>query len=291
MTADDAGHGMTACDVAVVILTFNEEANIAQVLDSVSGWAREIFVLDSHSTDRTLEIAARYPGVVEQRQFTNFGEQRSHALAVFPIQAEWVLFVDADEWLPDDLKQEIANVVRSEPVDDGFYLNRRFIWMGAWIRRGYYPSWILRLFRKGKGRCEARDVNERILVDGSVGHLRHDLIHEDRKNIGAWIARHSAYAAGEAREQLTRETAGKREGGVRFRGAQAERKRWLRHHVWDRLPPLVRPVLYFGYRYVVRGGFLDGREAFTYHFLQALWFPMLIDIRYLELKRRARPPE
>ena len=111
-----------------------------------------------------------------------------------PIETEWVFFLDADEWLPDDLKREIAEVVARNPEENGFYIKWRLIWMGKWIRRGYYPTWILRLFRHGQAHCEDRAVNEHIIVDGKTGQLRHDFMHEDRKGISDWIAKHNGYA-------------------------------------------------------------------------------------------------
>jgi glycosyltransferase involved in cell wall biosynthesis len=272
-------------DVAVIVLTYNEERNIAQALGSVSGWAKEIFILDSFSTDRTLEIAQPYGCQIAQHKFENYARQRNHALDALPIRSEWVLFLDADEWLPDPLKQEISTTLAAAPAVNGFYLNRRLIWMGRWVKRGYYPSWILRLFRRGKGRCEDRQVNEHLIVEGATAQLREDFMHEDRKGVSDWIAKHNRYATLEAQTLLAvKQAPDYQEIDARFSGTQAQRKRWLRHRVWNRMPPLIRPFFYFFYRYLVKGGFLDGREAFAFHFLQALWFPMLIDIKYLELK-------
>jgi glycosyltransferase involved in cell wall biosynthesis len=275
--------------VAVIILAHNEEANIAQALDSVARWAHELFVLDSSRTDRTVEIAQRYGCQVAQHAFTNFGAQNNYALDHFPVLSEWVLFLDADEWLPDVLKQEISTLIAGAPRENGFYLNRRLIWMGRWIRRGYYPSWILRLFRYGEARCEDRTVNPHLIVEGATGHLRNDMMHQDRKPVTEWIARHNRYATLEAIELLKTQAGpanqeGHREIDERVFGTQAQRKRWLRHKVWDHMPWLIRPFFYFFYRYLLTGGVLDGREAFIYHFLQALWFPMLIDVKALELR-------
>jgi glycosyltransferase involved in cell wall biosynthesis len=270
--------------VAVVILTYNEEANIAQALDSVASWANEIFMLDSLSTDHTLEIARQYGCHIAQNKFESYAKQRNYALDQLPIHTEWVVFLDADEWLPDAVKREISKLIAGSPEENGFYMNRRLIWMGRWIRRGYYPSWILRLFRHGKGRCEDRAVNEHLIVEGKTGKLRNDFMHEDRKGVTEWIAKHNGYATWEAQEIFNSRTVQEyREIDVRLFGTQAERKRWLRYKVWNRLPPLLRPFFYFVYRYVLQGGFLDGREAFIFHFLQALWYPMLIDVKYLEL--------
>lgn len=281
-----------AADVAVIILTYNEEANIAQALASAAGWARQVFVLDSFSTDRTLEIARRYPCEVVRHAFEDYARQRNFALTSLPIEAEWVFFLDADEWLSRELKNEISALILRRPPENGFYVKWRLIWMGRWIRRGYYPTWILRLARCGKVRCEDRPVNEHLIVDGATGRLAHDFVHEDRKGVTDWIAKHNAYATREARELERRGTAGHADLPARLLGSQAERKRWLRQRIWERMPPLVRPFAYFFYRYVLRGGFLDGRAAFVYHFLQALWFPLLIDIKYLEQRmseRRADP--
>jgi hypothetical protein len=144
------------------------------------------------------------------------------------------------------------------------------------------------------GRCEDRAINEHLIVDGPTGRLRNDFMHEDRKGVTDWIAKHNHYATTESQELFnTRSAPNYREIDARLFGAQAQRKRWLRYKVWNRLPPLIRPFFYFFYRYIFAGGFLDGREAFAYHFLQGLWFPMLVDIKYLELKRSSalRAPE
>ena len=221
-----------------------------------------------------------------EHTFVDFAKQRNYALEHLPIRSEWVLFLDADEWLPDTLKREITLVIGSSPVENGFYINRRLIWMGRWIRRGYYPTWILRLVRNGKAHCEDRAVNEHLIVDGPTATLRNDFIHEDNKGVADWIDKHNRYATAESLQLFNmRSTPGYREIDTRAFGTQAQRKRWLRYKVWNRLPPLFRPFLYFCYRYILAGGFLDGREALAYHFLQGLWFPMLIDIKYLELKR------
>jgi len=270
-------------DIAIIILTYNEEPNIAQALGSVQGWARQIFVLDSYSTDRTLEIASRYPCTIVQNRFEDYSKQRNFALEQLPIASEWVFFLDADEWIPPELREEISTLLATNPVENGFFVKWRLLWLGKWIRRGYYPTWILRLFRFGKALCEARSVNEHLIVEGVTGYLKNDFIHEDHKGVTDWIAKHNGYATREASE-LFKKAASDLQINVWLWGTQAERKRWLRYRLWNNLPPLVRPFLYFVYRYIFRGGFLDGKAAFAYHFLQGLWFPMLIDIKYLEMK-------
>ncbi|MGO9376404.1 MAG: glycosyltransferase family 2 protein [Syntrophobacteraceae bacterium] len=274
-----------ATDVAVVILTCNEEANIAQALDSVAGWARQVFIVDSHSTDRTLDIAGNYPCGIVQHAFENYAKQRNFAIDELDIQCEWVLFLDADEWLPAELKNEISCVIQGKPVQNGFYIKWRFIFMEKWIKLGYYPTWILRLFRFDKARCEERTVNEHLIVEGTVGRLEHDFIHEDRKGISDWIVKHNRYAAMEAQE-LFRASSSAGEIDARLFGTQAQRKRWLRNRIYNHLPPLIRPFAFFFYRYILRGGFLDGRAAFIFHFMQTLWFPLLVDVKFIEMKKQ-----
>ncbi|MDA8109072.1 MAG: glycosyltransferase family 2 protein [Betaproteobacteria bacterium] len=275
-------------DVAVVILTQNEEANIGQALASVAGWARQVFVLDSGSTDHTLEIAVGFPCEIARHPFEGYSHQRNYALENLPITTEWVFFLDADEWMPDALKWEISGLILACPKENGYFVKRRLVWMGKWIRRGYYPTWILRLFRRGKARCEDKAVNEHLIVDGKVGYLRNDFVHEDRKGVSAWIAKHNDYAAREALELYGERSRPQSEIDASLFGTQPQRKRWIKHRIWNRLPPILRPFAYFFYRYVLRGGFLDGKEAFIYHFLQGLWFQFLIDVKYLELKAQSR---
>jgi len=271
-------------DVAIVILTFNEEANIAQALNSVKDWASELFVLDSFSQDRTVDIARAYGCHVVQNKFENYAKQRNFSIDYLPIKSEWVFFLDADEWLSDELKNEISSVISKFPIENGYYIKRRLVWMGRWIKRGYYPSWQLRLFRNGKGRCEDRSVNEHFKVEGLVGHLKNDFTDENRKDIFDWIVKHNNYAIGEAHELFKKKyKSNSQEIDLNILGGQAQRRRWIRYKIWNNLPLFIRPFIYFFYRYVLLGGFLDGRQAFAFHFLQALWYPMLIDVMYFEM--------
>jgi glycosyltransferase involved in cell wall biosynthesis len=241
-----------------------------------------VFVLDSFSSDKTIEIASKYNCEILQSSFINYSKQRNFALNNFPIQTEWVLFLDADEWVPESLQNEISSVLENNPTENGFYIKRKFIWMRKWVCRGVYPTWILRLFRLKFARCEDRSVNEHMIVEGSCGNLHNDFIHEDQKSISDWITKHNKYATLEANELL--KNIDQKNIKTNFFGSQAERKRWLRYRVWNRLPPLIRPFFYFFYRYILQAGFLDGKQGLIYHFLQALWFPMMIDIKFLEMK-------
>jgi hypothetical protein len=204
-----------------------------------------------------------------------------------PYGNQWIFFLDADEVVLDELKAEMLMVVK-ENVCDGFYINRRFYFMGKWIKHGGdYPTWILRLFKKGKGVVE-RDVNEHLKVIGKVGYLKNDFVDNNRNGISAWTSKHNRYADMEALELFRydqRRLNKSHDERARFFGVQAERKRWIREYIWNPLlPPLVRPFFYFFYCYIIKFGFLDGKAGFIYRVLQ-FWFYFLVDVKYLELRK------
>jgi glycosyltransferase involved in cell wall biosynthesis len=271
----------------VLILTRNEEDNLSHALASVAGLAAAVWVVDSHSTDRTASIADAAGARVVTHDFTGYPAQRNWALRNLPFTGDWVLVLDADETVSPELAAELPAALAAAPPDlAGFYLKRRFIFLGRWLRHGgYYPVWLLRVMRHRTARCEERAVDEHFVVEGRTARLRHDLLHEDRRPLSRWVERHDQYAT-LAAETLAR--AGER-GAVagRWTGTQAERKRWWYDRVYRRAPVGLRAVAYFLYRYLLRGGFLDGREGFLYHLMQGLWYRALIDAKLLELRRRA----
>ena len=275
----------------VVILTRNEEENLPYALASVIGWAEAVWVVDAHSTDRTAVIAGAAGAHVVTHEFTGYAAQRTWALRTLPFTGDWVLFLDADEAVTPELRAELSAVLASPPPGvAGFYVKRRFVFLGRWLRRGgYYPVWLLRVMRHRTARCEERAVDEHLLVEGPTARLRHDLVHEDHRPLSRWVDRHNQYATLTAREL--------RYGGsrdaltARWDGTQAERKRWWYERVYRRAPLGLRAAAYFFYRYVVRGGFLDGREGFIYHVLQGLWYRVLTDAKLLEAKRGGAPED
>ena len=268
-------------DLTIVILTYNEELNLPYALDNVKDFATQIVILDSYSVDRTLEIAESYGARIYKRTFDNFSSQRRYALEEITYTTEWLFVLDADEFLSESLKEEIRQTI-SATDNDAFFIKRRFFWMGKWIRRGYYPTWLLRLGRPGKITCDDRPINEHLICrSGKVGKLKEDFIDFNRKSLFEWIAKHNHYSDREASQLLLEENSMEI---YKIWRSQYERKRWLRVKVWNRLPPLLRPFLYFFYRYFLRLGFLDGKEAFIYHFLHAFIYRIMIDFKYLEKK-------
>lgn len=277
---------MSGTNLSVVILTLNEERNLPECVRTVRPLGAEIFVVDSGSTDRTVEIARAAGAKVHHHPFSNYGEQRNWALENLPITSEWILNLDADERLTPELARELRAVL-ADPSHtvDGFMLRQRTVFMGRWIRYGgHYPTYHLRLFRRGKGRCERRLYDQHFLVDGEVARLEHDYIDVVASDIDAWTIRHLRWAKLEAEDVHSRETS---EGRVRpaLLGTPIERRRWLRDRPYAQAPLFLRAFLYWAYRYVVRLGFLDGREGLVFHFLQGCWFRFMVDLRLDELRR------
>lgn len=272
--------------LAVVILTYNEEENLPHALESVMGWAAEVWVVDALSTDDTAGIARARGASVVTHEFSGFAAQRNWALRNLPFQPEWVLFLDADESVTPRLRREIARALEAPPAAvDGYSMKRRFIFLGRWLRHGgYYPVWLLRLVRHRRARCEDRGVDEHLLVDGRSMRLGGDILHEDRRPLSRWVERHIRYAR-LAADDLRRDPDTSAVVPRWDSPHQMERTRWWYERVYLRAPLGVRAVGYFVYRYIVRGGMLDGREGLIYHVLQGLWYRVLIDAEVLAAGR------
>ncbi len=292
MSASRVGRGVP---VDVVVLTHNEARNLPGCLASVQGWARAVFVVDSGSTDETVGIARAHGATVVVHPFESHSRQWEWALATLPLGAEWVLALDADQRLTPELRHEIGRALAGRaPADGGpvgYYLCRRQIFRGRWIRHGgYYPKYLLKLFRRGEAWTDPQElVDHHFRVKGSTARLVGDLIEDNRneEEIAAWIVKHTRYAALQAREELAsadRESLGVRQA---WRGSPDDRTRWLKAR-WARLPLYVRPCLYFLYRYVVRLGFLDGKEGFVFHVLQGFWYRLLVDVHLDDLRHARR---
>jgi glycosyltransferase involved in cell wall biosynthesis len=242
--------------------------------------------VDSGSNDRTVQIAGAGGATVLVHPFDNYAVQRNWAQENLPTHTEWVFHLDADERITPQLGKEINEVLQAPPHNiDGFLLSKRTIFMGRWIKHGgHYPSYHLRLFRKERGFCEDRLYDQHFLVKGRVGRLKHDYLNVITSDLGTWTLRHTRWAELEARQII-----GNNKGGHRVRptvlGNPIERRRWLREHLYARFPLFARAFLYWFYRYFIRLGFLDGKEGFIFHFLQAFWFRTLVDIKLDELRR------
>jgi glycosyltransferase involved in cell wall biosynthesis len=275
--------------VSVIVLTCNEEANLPACMESLKGLECEIFVVDSGSTDRTVEIAKAAGAKVAEHTFENYSVQRNWAQRNLPLRGDWLLHLDADERLTQELVVEINRVVR-EPygVAEGYLLRKRTVFMGRWIKHGgHYPSYHLRLFRRGRGRCEDRLYDQHFVVCGKVRSLKQDYFDVITSDLGAWSLRHARWAELEAREVLSNHNSELRVRPAAL-GGPIERKRWLREGLYLRSPLFIRAFLYWFYRYFLRLGFLDGKEGLIFHFLQGCWYRFLVDAKIYEQEQRRR---
>jgi glycosyltransferase involved in cell wall biosynthesis len=276
--------------LAVVILTHNEERHITRALGSVAGIATEVFVVDSFSTDRTVELAKAKGATVLQNKFINYAKQFQWALDHAPITASWIMRLDADEVIEADLNARIRDELARLPDDVvGINLKRKHIFLGRWIRHGgRYPLVLLRIWRRGHGRIEDRWMDEHMILWGGRtvtfdgGFADHNL-----NDLTFFTDKHNKYATREAidvinarRRLFRRDVDLVREEGSR----QAAIKRWIKEKLYNRVPYQVSTPSYFLFRMIFQLGFLDGKEGLVYHGLQGFWYRFLVGAKVQELE-------
>ena len=278
-------------DFSFIILTFNEEMHLPRLLRSIEKLNAPIFVLDSGSTDGTLEIAAEHGAQTAYKKFVNHPKQWAHALNSFEIKTPWVIGLDADQIVAPELFELLKNFGDGNiPKNvDGIYFNRKNYFKGRWIKYGgYFPKYLLKMFRTGIGQSDLnQNMDHRFIVPGETtvwkkGYLIEENLKEN--SIAAWIDKHNRYSTLQAKEEMERKS-GQRQQAVsgKLLGNPDQKTAWFKR-IWFNAPLFVRPFFYFVYRYIFRLGFLDGKEGFIFHFLQAFWYRLVIDIKMDELK-------
>lgn len=282
--------------LSVVILTYNEELNIEACLTSLADLPGDRFIVDSGSTDQTLEIAKLFPVQIVSHKFQTHAAQWQWALENLPIQTEWVLGLDADQSLSPALKEELqllfAGKHRVQQLEklDGIYLNRAHIYRGRFIRHGAcYPKYLLKLFRRTSVYLDpvVDLLDHHFYVRGRTANLDHDLIEENRKEwrISFWTQKHVRYAELLAEEEF-KSAMQPNDGPIKGRilGGSPDQRIVALKGFWRRLPLYVRPLCYFIYRYFLCLGLLDGKQGLIFHFLHGFWFRLLVDINLDELR-------
>ena len=274
-------------DISVVILTFNEEQHIERCIKSLKDIAKEIFIVDSYSTDKTVEIAERLGAKVYQNAWVNYAVQYQWGLDNCPIKTKWVMRMDADEYILPELSSEINEKINtlSENIS-GVYIKRRVYFMDKWIKNGsYYPIWLLRIWNHDKGRIEERWMDEHIkLSSGETIQFENDLVDDNKNNLTWWTQKHNNYATREAVDLLNIIYNFKSYDEVEpnIFGTQEQKKRWLKIR-YAKLPLFLRPIIYFTWRYFFKLGFLDGKAGFIWHVLQGGWYRFLVDAKVNEI--------
>ena len=275
-------------DITTIILTYNEELHIRRCLENVCAFSKKVYVIDSPSTDETVEICKEFPNVevVVHKYPGNQAEQFNWALDNVQIDTEWIL-LDADEYLLPELVKELWKKLPNLSNNvSGVTFKRRHIFLGRWMKRGTYPVMILRMFRKGKAICEQRLMDEHIeLLMGENITFENDFVDHNLNNLSWWSQKHVNYAIREAAELLDVEyNITGNDSGDRNLSEQAKAKR-MRKLKYARQPLFWRSFAYFCYRYFFKLGFLEGKEGFLWHFLQGWWYRTLVDAKIYEIKK------
>ncbi len=276
-------------DLSIIILTYNEEIHIERCIRSCQPIAKRILIIDSFSTDRTVELAHNLGAEVVQRAWKNHADQFQWGLENCQVDTPWLMRMDADEYLEPALQNEIPKLLANLTNEiGGVYIKRKVLFMGKWIRYGgFYPQILLRIWRTGLGHVEQRWMDEHIvLTPGSkTVTAKHDIVDDNQKGITFWIAKHNQYASREAVDVLNQKyDLFPRDDSLKLiDDPQAKRKRLLKENVYNKMPLGLRAFLYFLYRYIFQFGFLDGSKGFVWHVLQGFWYRLLVDLKIMDV--------
>lgn len=278
---------MNILNITAIILTYNEEIHIARAIESCKKFCKRVIVIDSFSTDRTSEISEKLGAEVFTNKFVNQAQQFNWALDSIPIDSEWIVRLDADEYFTDELVEEIIAKLPFLPKNvNGVNLKRRHYFMGSWIKHGdRYPLVMMRIFKNGTARSEERWMDEHIVLDvGDSVEFEHDFIDENLNPISWFIDKHNRYASREMHQLMLEkyflsDLADHENKGV---SRSVAVKKWVKDNLYSKIPYFLGPILYFFYRYIFRLGFLDGKSGFVYHFMQGFWYRLLVDVKCLE---------
>lgn len=273
--------------VSVVILTLNEENNIRDCIESILDFTDEIFVVDSGSTDKTLEILSGYPVQVMYNSFENYSQQRNWAINTIKFKTDWILNLDADHRATEEFKMEVKNhFLKGIPSTiNGLLASRRTMFMGKWIKYGgHYPTYHAVMFRLGKGKCENKLYDQHFLVEGDTLKIKGDIIDMITESLSTFTLRHDKWSNLEALQQVENNIHTKDVVKANISGNPIQKRRYYKN-LYEKFPLFVRPFIYFFIRYFLKLGFLDGKRGLIFHFLQCFWFRFLIDAKIYELKK------
>ncbi len=277
---------MSLNNIEIIIPTKNEAVNLPHALASVMEWADKVWVVDSESTDETCAIAKEAGAKVVVQPWLGYAKQKNWAIDNLEITSDWVFILDADEAILPELRDELLEVA-SQPAgkveQSAFNINRYFIFLGKRIRHcGYYPSWNVRFFKRGKARYEEREVHEHMVVDGEIGKLKGHMEHWDRRGLEEYMAKHNKYSTLEAKEILRQSTTEDSTIDAKFFGNAQQRRRWIKRHVYPKLP--LRWVFRFFWMYILKLGFLDGITGFRFCLFISS-YELLISLKTIELNK------
>jgi glycosyltransferase involved in cell wall biosynthesis len=274
-------------DLTTIILTKNEEVNITECINSVKGISKRIIVVDSFSTDKTVELAQKLGAEVHQHEFVNYGKQFQYALENLNINTKWVFRFDADERLTGEGAEELENLCEEHANTNvnGLIFKLEVNFLGKSLKYGgTYPFKKLCIFKFGKAFMEERYMDEQIVLsEGRSIEMKTVSKHHDYKDLSFWIQKHNWYATRAARDYF--ENRNNNSSDIKNLDTPAKIRRFVKYKVYYKMPMRIRCWLYFFYRYILRLGFLDGKEGFLYAFFQAYWYRILVDAKIYEVEK------
>lgn len=270
-------------DLTTIILTFNEEKNITNAINSVKSLSKRIIVVDSYSTDKTVEIAKSLGVEVIQHPFENQAKQFIYAINNLTINTQWIMRLDADEMISNDAAKEIEDIclINNNTDINGIVVRFEVNFLGKKLRHGgIYPFRKMIVYKKDKGYMEDRAMDEHIVLkEGKSIELKHDSYHRDYKDLNAWIDKHNKYSSREVKDYFLNTNSENKQ-----LNKSAKIKRFIKFNIYYKLPLGTRAHLYYLYRYYFKMGFLDGKEGKIFAFMQAYWYRFLVDAKIFEKK-------
>lgn len=272
-------------DLTTIILTYNEEKNIANAINSVKEISKRIVVVDSYSNDKTVEIAKSLGVEIYQNKWINYSKQFQFALTHTNINTQWIFRLDADEIISIEASKEINTICKENKDTDinGIVVRFEVNFLGKSLKHGgIYPFKKLLVFKKDKGYIEDRSMDEHIiLTEGKSVELKNDSFHRDYKDLSSWIDKHNKYSSREVEDYFNSNNKGSNQ-----LNKSAKIKRFVKMNIYYKLPLGTRAHLYFLYRYYFKLGFLDGKEGKIFAFMQAYWYRFLVDAKILEQEKK-----
>ena len=270
-------------DITAIILTKNEEKNLPDCINSIKQLVKRIVVIDSYSTDRTVEIAKNMGAEVYKHTFENYSKQYRYGVEIANISTKWTFRLDADERISPEAAEEIALICRKNlPEISGIVVRFTVEFMGKKLKHGgIYPFKKLLIYRTGKGTIEDRAMDEHIILsEGKTVELKNDSYHHDYKGLTEWVDKHNRYSDREMIDYFRQ----KPDIDIKGKGLNGTTKikRIVKYNIYYRLPIGIRAHLYYIYRYYIKAGFLDGKEGKIFCFMQAYWYRYLVDAKICE---------
>jgi glycosyltransferase involved in cell wall biosynthesis len=271
-------------NITAIILTYNEEKHLERCILSISQCVKRIVVIDSFSSDRTINIAKKYNVEILQNHFINQSKQLNWGLNNIEIKTDWILRIDADEFFTDQLKKKIIIELKNNNQNyDGITINRKIKFLKKKINfGGTSPHKTLRIWKTGKGYCDDAWIDEQIEVKGGVRHIDEYLIDHNLNNLSWWLNKHKNYAIKEAINYLlTKDNA----SNTKLSKDQSKKNKYYKINIYYKFPMFVRPFFLFFYNYVIKLGFLSSWQGFIFYFFQVLWFRFLVDVNINQIKK------